>query len=406
MIRIIHTADWHLGKRLENCERADEHRYFLNWLIQVIGDKEADVLIVAGDIFDTGNPSNQSLKMYYDFLWKVSNTCCKNVIIIGGNHDSVSTLDAPKDLLKICNVHVVGGVPEKHEDQIIVIENEQHKPQLVVCAVPFLRDKDVRRSVSGETITEQETRLKQGIMEHYNYFKEFIYPFKQKNIPVIATGHLYTAGAASSDSEQEIYVGNLGRVSGDQFPAEFDYIALGHLHRPQMVNKMAHIRYSGSPVPLSFSEADDCKEIIFLEFENGKLTHTEQIAIPRCRKLYRIKGNLETVKAKLALIPENKFEFPPWVEIQLETDSIIHDAQEQLEKIAAKKNVEQIFLRQVAARKKQEDAERDDEFVDLTQLDAKSVFKKKCESAFPEKDITLLLKTFDEALELFRSQEN
>src|ERR1017187_6057793 len=105
MIKVLHTADWHLGKRFEQIERTEEHQFFLDWLIDKLTDEHIDVLIVAGDIFDTGTPSNTAFKQYYSFLWKVKSTCCREVIIIGGNHDSVTTLNAPKDLLKVFNVH-------------------------------------------------------------------------------------------------------------------------------------------------------------------------------------------------------------------------------------------------------------------------------------------------------------
>jgi len=406
MLKLLHTADWHLGKRLEQCERTDEHQHFLDWLVETLSAEKVDVLIVAGDIFDSGNPSNTALKQYYNFLWKASGTCCRNVIIIGGNHDSVATLDAPKELLRTFNVHVIGGVPDECEEQIITIKNKEEKIELVVCAVPFLRDKDLRRSIAGESTAEQESRLKQGISDHYHQFKKHIQRYKQNKIPVIATGHLYTSGGASSDSENEIYVGNLGRISGDQFPAEFDYVALGHLHRPQLVNKMDHIRYSGSPIPLSFSEAGDCKMVLLLEFENEKLLSIQQIMIPPCRKLHRIKGNLESVKAKLELIQDEKMKFPQWIEIQLETDGIIHDLHDQLSHIIRNKTfIEQLFIRQNAVRKTKKCDEQTEEILNLNDLDARSVFRKKIESVFPGKDMSEMLKTFDEAVELFRNNE-
>jgi DNA repair protein SbcD/Mre11 len=406
MIKVLHTADWHLGKRLEQCERTEEHQHFLDWLVETLSTQKVDVLIVAGDIFDTGNPSNIALKQYYNFLWKASETCCRNVVIIGGNHDSVATLDAPKELLRVFNVHVIGGVPDECEEQIIPIKNKQEKIELVVCAVPFLRDKDVRRSVAGETTAEQENRLKQGISHHYHQFKKYIGIYKENKIPVIATGHLYTSGGASSDSENEIYVGNLGRISGDQFPADFDYVALGHLHRPQIVNTMEHIRYSGSPIPLSFSEAGDCKVVVLLDFENEKLVNIQQILIPACRKLHRIKGTLESVKAKLELIQDEKMKLAQWVEIQLETDSIVHDLHEQLNKLVTNKHyIGQLFIRQSTIRKSKNIDEQTEETLNLNDLDARSVFRKKIESAFPGQDISEMLKTFDEAVELYQNSE-
>ncbi|MEO6731842.1 MAG: exonuclease SbcCD subunit D C-terminal domain-containing protein [Ferruginibacter sp.] len=404
MLKILHTADWHLGKRLEQCERTDEHQFFLDWLITKLNTCEIDVLIIAGDIFDSGAPSNIAFKQYYDFLWRVKGTCCREVIVIGGNHDSVTTLNAPRDLLKIFNVHVVGGVPDNFEDQIIPIKNKSGNLELVICAVPFLRDKDVRLSVAGESAVDLQARLKKGISDHYNQFIEHIKVYKAAGIPVIATGHLFAAGASHSDSEKDIHVGNLGQVHGDQFPVEFDYIALGHLHRPQLVNKLEKIRYSGSPIPLSFSESDDTKIVVVLHFEERKLEEILVENIPTSRKLIRIKGNLETVKAKLEIIRDQLAALPTWVEVQLQTEYMVHDLEEQLNKIIANKPfIERIFFRQHTARRLHNLDEQTEDALSLTDLDPKSVFIKKCEAAYSS-GFDDVLQTFDEALELFKTQ--
>src|SRR5690349_20203908 len=129
-MRVLHTSDWHLGKRLEQCERTEEHQHFLDWLVQIIQAQNIELLIIAGDIFDTGSPSNTALKQYYDFLWQLRQTCCRDVVVIGGNHDSVSTLNAPKALLKYFNVHVVGGATPTIEEEIIPITDAQGQVNL------------------------------------------------------------------------------------------------------------------------------------------------------------------------------------------------------------------------------------------------------------------------------------
>ncbi|MEO7765862.1 MAG: exonuclease SbcCD subunit D C-terminal domain-containing protein [Ferruginibacter sp.] len=407
MLKVLHTADWHLGKRLEQCERTDEHQYFLDWLIEKLDSEHINVLIVAGDVFDSGAPSNTAFKQYYDFLWKVKATGCREVIIIGGNHDSVTTLNAPKDLLKVFNVHVVGGVPDDFREQIIAVNNKEGDPELIVCAVPFIRDKDVRLSIAGETTVELENRLKKGIGDHYNLFKEHLGDYKLNGIPVIATGHLFAAGAINSDSEKDIHVGNIGQIGGEQFPTEFDYVALGHLHRPQLVNKMEHIRYSGSPIPLSFSESEDRKVVLVLQFEAGKLIEINSIDIPPCRKLIRIKGDLETVKAEMQIIQNQLLPFPSWIEVQLETESLVHDIEEQLQKIIANKPfIERFFVRQHAKRRLLNLDEQTEDIINLTDLDPKSVFQKKCESAYADSDFSDVVQTFNEALELLHTHTN
>jgi len=406
-MRILHTADWHLGKRLEQSERTDEHQAFLNWLTTTLQTEKIDVLIVAGDIFDTGSPSNTAFEQYYDFLRQVKNTCCREVVIIGGNHDSISTLNAPQSLLKYFNVHIVGGVPEEFTDQIIEINGPEGQLELVICAVPFLRDRDIRLSVAGETLEEREVRLKQGISDHYHRFLTHITGYKLNRIPVIATGHLFAAGSATSDSEKEIHVGNLGQIGGDQFPAAFDYVALGHIHRPQLINKMNHIRYSGSPIPLSFSETDDKKQVIILEFKDGEMTGLRELEVPCSRKLIRIKGDFEKVKTKLVLLEDPGTLYPAWVEVQVETESFIFDLDEQLNSlIAGKPFIDRLFPRQFRIRAAQNLDEQTAEAMALTDLDPETVFLKKCQSEYPGEEQPDLLQAFNEVLEYMAQKED
>jgi exonuclease SbcD len=406
-MKILHTADWHLGKRLEQSERTDEHQAFLNWLIGILQTEKIDVLIVAGDIFDTGSPSNTAFEQYYGFLRRVKDTSCREVVIIGGNHDSISTLNAPQALLKYFNVHIIGGVPEEFTDQIIEIKDAEGAVELVVCAVPFLRDRDIRLSVAGETLEERETRIKEGITGHYHKFIEHLTDYKLKQIPVIATGHLFAAGSSTSDSEKEIHVGNLGQVGGDQFPAEFNYVALGHIHRPQLINKFNHIRYSGSPVPLSFSETDDNKIVVVLEFTGGELVGLEEVAVPCTRKLIRIKGSFDKVKTKLVLLEDPKTLYPAWVEVQVETEGFIFDLEEQLNSlIADKPYIERLFPRQIRTIAAKNLDEQTEEAMALTDLDPEMVFSKKCIAEYPDQDHTELLRTFNEVMEFMTQNEN
>ncbi|MBF8962658.1 exonuclease SbcCD subunit D C-terminal domain-containing protein [Pontibacter sp. FD36] len=407
-MRVLHTSDWHLGQRLVNLERTEEHQHFLDWLLQTIEAEKVEVLLMAGDVFDTGAPSNTALRQYYNFLTKVCATCCRHIIITGGNHDSVSTLNAPKELLDCFNIKVIGGATADLLDELIELRDEKGQLELAVCAVPFLRDRDVRLSVAGESYEEREQRIKQGIAAHYAAFVPHVQPYKDQGIPVVAMGHLFAAGGSASDSEKEIHVGNLGQIGADQFPKEFDYVALGHLHRPQQVNKAHHIRYSGSPIPLSFSEVTDKKVVYVLDFENGQLTDLKEIAIPVCRKLVRFKGSLEEVKQKIEVYDNSSYNLPAWAELQVELDAPIPDLNQQLEEVLQLKSDElQLLIHRPplikTVRKTLEQEVREE--VDLHTLSEKEVFMKRCESAFPESDHTELRTTFSELLELMRQEE-
>jgi DNA repair protein SbcD/Mre11 len=399
-MKVLHTSDWHLGKRLLHHERTQEHQHFLDWLLETIRSEKVDALIVAGDVFDTGAPSNTALKQYYDFLRELYLTGCKHVIITGGNHDSISTLNAPKELLKYFNIHVIGGVPANLEEEIIPLENENGEVQLVVCAVPFLRDKDVRLSIAGETAEEREQRIKDGICNHYKELVPYIKKYKTEGIPVLATGHLFAAGSSTSDSEKEIHVGNLGQICGDQFPVEFDYVALGHLHRPQIVGGFKHVRYSGSPIPLSFSENDDRKIVLLLDFENGTVGNIAEIPVPRQRRLVRFKGTLEKVQIQMLAFENEDCPLPAWAEVQVDTETFIPNLEENLrELLGGKTDLELIICRQNLIRAKITLDSQVQEDLHLHDLQPKEVFRKRCEAEFPDLSHDDLLQTFDELLE-------
>jgi len=293
MLRVLHTSDWHLGQKFIGRSREREHREFLNWLLDTIDKNRVDVLIVAGDIFDTKTPPNYALELYYNFLARLSNTTCKTAIIVAGNHDSISTIQAPKELLRAMNIFVVASGLEPLSERIISLRDDRDNLIGVVCAVPFLRDEVVRRGIANQSYKDRERDLIKGIENHYYQIaksaKEYI---KDNPIPLIATGHLTTLGSSPSDSEREIYIGNSIHIPSAFLEELFDYVALGHLHKPQSISKK--VRYSGSPIPLSFGEAKYKKSVSLIEFD-GVSSRIEEIEIPIFRKLYSISGSKEEI---------------------------------------------------------------------------------------------------------------
>ncbi|MBD2715463.1 exonuclease subunit SbcD [Microvirga sp. STR05] len=408
-MRVLHTADWHLGQRfISGHERTDEHRHFLEWLVQTVREQHVEVLVVAGDIFDTGSPSNQALELYYSFLLGMQNTGCRDIVVVGGNHDSPATLNAPARLLRHLRVHVVGCVPECFEEQVLVLDDAAGKPGLVVCAVPFLRDRDVRLSVPGETAEEREARIKQGIADHYLRLSEIeqVWQLKDLGLPVLATGHLYAAGAAPSDSERTIHVGNLGQVTADHFPVVFDYVALGHLHRPQRVGGREHIRYSGSPIPLSFSEIDHPKEVLLLDFESGKLAALQSLPVPGARRLLRFHGTLDEVTTGLTTYDNAGYLLPAWADVQIHSEltqlevadallAVIQALDRQQLEVLARRHFRLVKLRALGQEDEEADAPLTRSLHDFTE---REVFEQRLE-AEPEASRAELLRTFDELLE-------
>jgi len=313
-MKILHTSDWHIGQKFMGKSRQEEHTAFLAWLYETIQKESIDVLIVAGDIFDTGNPPNYALELYYNFLKELFSLQNLTVIITAGNHDSISTLKASKQLLESMNIHVITS-GESDENELVSIYKDDTL-QGVVCAVPFLRDSVVRKAVSGQTINDKESSLNDGIKQHYkDVYEEAKKLTKEDSLPLIATGHLTTVGSRTSESERDIYIGGTLDIGSGFLGKYFDYVALGHLHINQTVG-CDHVRYSGSPIPLSFSESNQKKKVNIISFENGKVT-VEEVEVPLYRKLQVLKGDLETIKKEL----ENIDDKTTWIEVHLKDEN-------------------------------------------------------------------------------------
>ncbi len=404
-MRIVHTADWHLGKRMDQLERTAEHQHFLNWLLEQLKHVKPDVLIVAGDIFDTGNPPNSALRLYYEFLSRVRDCACGQVVIIGGNHDSIAALEAPQELLRFFNVHVIGGIPDDPAEQIIEIKDSSGNLKGVVVAVPFIRDRDVRLSVAGESPEEQERRLKEGIIDHYQRLVPMLEIYRQRSIPIVGTGHLFAQGGTKSDDERDIHVGNLGQIAGDSFPEIFDYIALGHLHRPQIVGGLQHIRYSGSPIPLDFSERTDTKQILQIDISTNKQLEIQSIEVPGNRKLIGISGSLEDVITKIKKI-EHEGDFNPWLDIRVEVEEYQPDLEDRVKEAIQRNSIIEFYRLRMTRVRSHSEIVAEEPVPSLSELSPEDVFEIKCtEEQINSSDKSEMLATFREAMELMQQQD-
>ncbi len=397
-MKILHTSDWHLGQKYLYYDREEEHRLALHWLIDTIHTQEVEVLIVAGDVFDIGNPPNYARRLYYNFLTALLKSPCRHIVITGGNHDSPSMLDAPKELLAALNMHVVGTASKNLEDELIQLKDKNGKVEAVVAAVPFLRDSDLRFSVAGESGYERIGRVREGILRHYQNIGTLAENFKNAAIPILATGHLYVKGAFASDKQDNIYIGDVENIDPTHFPDIFKYIALGHIHRAQAISGLEHIRYSGSLIPLSFSETKDEKCVKLLEFKKGHLTSVEALCLPTFRRLKTIEGTLQEIEAGLMRFDsKGGRELTPWVEIILHSDRVIPQLDMQLKDFTKDMNLELLKLR---LHHSHFALDMQTEEISLKSLDEMEVFTKKCESAGKEPDdMQELVATFRELQE-------
>ncbi|HEX8504411.1 MAG TPA: exonuclease subunit SbcD [Hymenobacter sp.] len=336
-MRVLHTADWHLGQHfLTGQERATEQQAFLDWLLLTVQEQGIDALVIAGDIFDTQTPSYTAQELYYTFLVKMQGTCCRDIVVVGGNHDSPTMLNASRQLLRQLRIHVVGGVPADAAEQILHLNGADGRAGLVVCAVPFLRDRDIRLAVAGETLDDRQIRIRQSIAGHYAALAEsaVVLSQRERDVPVLATGHLYAAGGeAREGAERDVHIGGLGLIGAEHFPAAFDYVALGHLHRPQLVGGRAHIRYSGSPVPLSFTEADDKQQVLLLEFKGAGAPTITSIPVPVTRRLQRFHGSLEEVEADILAFDNSAFQLVAWADVLVRSDETPAEVQRRIQAV-------------------------------------------------------------------------
>lgn len=396
-MKIIHTADWHLGKQLHKYSLEEDHHLLLDWLAETIHQRKIDLLLVSGDIFDTAFPSNAALNQYYQFLQKLIGCSCK-VVITGGNHDSPGVLNAPKQILDYLHIKITGCVPDEHATALFAFE----ELGVAVAAIPFLRETDLRRSVSGQTYDNRLEAIRTGIKAHYQSFLQ-LHQQKHPHLSLIGMGHLYVNGASMNtlaESEREIHtVGGLPVFGTGDFPEGYDYIALGHIHKPQSL--APHIRYSGSPIPLSFSERDNPNYIVELTYDNGKLQTIEQLPIPAFRELKTFSGTLEEVKEKLSLY-EFSTPLAPLVELNVVESDFDLNVSYEFDKLLREYQASPFKIikpRLTFLNRRLEADELFEQGTEITDLTEKQVFARRMESEnLSEEDRLLLSEAFDELI--------
>ena len=362
-MRILHTSDWHLGRTLYGRKRYEEFAAFLDWLTTTIEQEAIDALLVAGDVFDTSAPSHRAQELYYRFLCRVATSPCRHVVVVAGNHDSPTFLEAPKELLRALDVHVIGSAAEDPADEVLVLRDPTGTPELIVCAVPYLRDRDIRQVEAGEDSADKTRKLIDGLRDHYATVTARAEARRAEmgtDIPLVAMGHLFTAGGQTLDGDgvRELYVGSLVQVAAGIFPDSLDYLALGHLHVPQRVGGAETRRYSGSPLPMGFGEARQQKSLCLVEWgastatsargigsfdtpgassdspqRVGPATRVRLIPIPVFQPLERIQGDWNRISDRLGALIATRS--PTWVEVIYEGEAEKGDLRESLEALLA-----------------------------------------------------------------------
>lgn len=320
-MKILHTADWHLGHQLHGHERRFEHDAFLDWLADTIRERQIDALLVAGDLFDTANPPASAWQQLYRFLARLrAELPHLNMVLIGGNHDSPSKLDAPHELLRAFDLHLVGSISRDEEGRLeterllVPLQDKEGRVAAWCAAVPFLRSSDLR----VEQLAEGQDRLIEGVRQVYDAVIAAGRARCEPDQALIAMGHAYlAAGQLSELSERRVLGGNQHALPADIF-AQADYTALGHLHLAQSPAPGVH--YSGSPLPLSLAEANYNHQVLEVTFEGGQLTALERIPVPRAVQMIRLpESSLDEALAAIAALdlPEQPVEAQPFLEVRL-----------------------------------------------------------------------------------------
>ncbi|MEZ6960595.1 MULTISPECIES: exonuclease SbcCD subunit D C-terminal domain-containing protein [unclassified Aeromonas] len=320
-MKILHTADWHLGHQLHGHDRRFEHDVFLDWLTDTLKARQIDALLVAGDLFDTANPPASAWQQLYRFLARLRAEMPNlDMVLIGGNHDSPSKLDAPHELLRAFDLHLVGSISRDKDGQLetdrllVPLHDNEGKVAAWCAAVPFLRSSDLR----VEPLAEGQDRLIEGVRQIYAEVLAEGRKRCEQDQALIAMGHAYlAAGQLSELSERRVLGGNQHALPADIF-AGADYTALGHLHLAQRPAEGVH--YSGSPLPLSLTETGYRHQVLEVTLEAGQLTAVEPIPVPRSVEMIRLPlGSLDEALAAIDALelPDRPQEAQPFLEVRL-----------------------------------------------------------------------------------------
>ena len=396
-MKIIHTSDWHLGQRFLGESREAEHRAFLDWLIGIIDRDNIDALIIAGDIFDTKNPPSYAKRAYNDFLAKARETKCRNIVIVGGNHDSSVVLDEQKRLLKPLNIFIVGGAT-KPEESIFKIRRGNRLVG-IVSAVPYLSETNLRDSKESADERDRAKALEDAIARYYKRAYRESKRVIKDNLPIVATGHLSTLVKESSESVRDIYIGKIELFDRERF-APFDYIALGHYHK-KIISK--NIAYSGSPITLSFDEANYKKYILEVDISTDSIK-IRDIEVPRFRDIFILKGDILDLERRLKEIELNSPLKPAFIQLEIESPKKAIDINSKVAqlnsrdikilKFIVKREIDEVGLSEYGVEK-------------LSDITPKSVFLKRLEGEkFNRESKDRLIEKFIEIKDMVELDEN
>lgn len=374
-MRLLHTSDWHLGQQFMGRSRHAEHQAFLDWLIAEVKAQAVDVVLVVGDVFDTATPSSAARALYHHFAVALHRAGV-GLVVLGGNHDAPAVLNESRELLACLSVQVIPAIGENPADQVLALRQRDGQLGALLCAVPYLRPRDLLTSQPAQDSQAAGHALQQAIARHYQCVHDHACArrdaLRQQNawsgpaLPIIATGHLLTVGSQRSEAVRELYIGTLEALPLSLLPPA-DYVALGHLHRAQQVGGQAHVRYCGAPLPLAFDETGTEKTVLLVDPDHEAGCQVTPVPVPTFRKLCTLHGTLDTLENNLraegeawqarqpAVLPTAGSPVTPplpmWVELVVDAQELPPDTAQRLQRSTADLPLEilRIRRRQLAA---------------------------------------------------------
>ena len=344
MIRILHTADWHLGQTFFGYDRTEEHEAFLDWLAGEILRQEIDALIIAGDVFDVSNPSAASQSIYYRFIYRVTaENPNLQIVIVAGNHDSAARLEAPLPLLQAMRTEVRGVVRKleggvvDYDHLCVELKNRQGEVELLCMAVPFLRQGDY------PVVQTEGNPYAEGVRELYTQLLRRLWKRRKPNQAILAIGHLQATGSeiAEKDYSERTVIGGLECVSPEAFPEQIAYTALGHIHKAQRVSGRENVRYAGSPIPMSFAEKHYHHGVVMVAFDGGCAVDIRRIECPKSIPLISVPSGEpelpEKILEMLGGLPETEGT-APYLEVKVLLEEPEPMLRQEIEDVLADKN--------------------------------------------------------------------
>lgn len=364
MLRIVHTSDWHIGQNFIGKSREACHRAFFQWLHTTLQQDAVDVLIVAGDIFDTATPPSYARELYHQLIADLQPLQIQ-LIVLGGNHDSVAVLSESASLLRVLNTRVIPALASDLQQHLVPLHDKSGQVAALLVALPFIRSRDLSTyqgllSHAGQSEQEKNCDVQQQLASLYQQLyaqaKHYAEALGKPNLPIIGTGHLTTVGASRSDSVRDIYIGSLEAFRADGFPP-FDYLALGHIHQAQQVAGNPFFRYSGAPLALGFDEADNSKQLLRIDInDQGNVALPVAVPIPTIQPMASLTVTLADVRQQVLQQlnqrladwqqPTNQQQL--WLELILSgEDALLTDIQHQLQQQLVDLPVDVLKLRRL-----------------------------------------------------------